>query len=142
MASRASAVRSIMVPEPAVPRGTPLLFRWLDETLPDSLEVTFVAADTTLVRWLKFDAGGSAAVSLPAATYRWMAAGLQGARGTVAVESYSDELLPRGAVAAAGAGAAAFRLEARYARGRWWLFVVAVAAFVAEWAWRQRQGLP
>jgi len=27
-------------------------------------------------------------------------------------------------------------------RDRWWLFVVAIAAFAAEWAWRRRLGLP
>jgi len=27
-------------------------------------------------------------------------------------------------------------------RDRWWLFVLAIAAFATEWAWRRRQGLP
>src|SRR5207302_653252 len=27
-------------------------------------------------------------------------------------------------------------------RDRWWLFVAAIAAFTAEWAWRRRQALP
>jgi len=37
---------------------------------------------------------------------------------------------------------ARFILSERFVRQRWWLFVIAILAFAAEWGWRLRRGLP
>jgi len=60
------------------------------------------------------------------------------------VDTYSDEWRPAPVVVAAHAGASAGegRLAGVALRDRWWLFVLAIAAFAGEWAWRRRQGLP
>jgi hypothetical protein len=142
LASSQRAAAEVFTPRPVVPRGVPLEFRRLVESVPDSVTVTFEASDTTLVRRLRFDAGGSASVILPVGTYRWTASGAADASGLAVVEPYSDELHPRGVAPVAGPVPPAFGFEERRARGRWWLFVLAIVAFAAEWAWRQRRGLP
>jgi hypothetical protein len=65
-------------------------------------------------------------------------------RGVVAVEEYSDEWRPPPAapVLAAQAGQPEGRVARVALRDRWWLYVIAIAALVVEWAWRRRQGLP
>jgi hypothetical protein len=90
---------------------------------------------------LRFDPTGRAELRLPAGTYRYAAEG--GAeRGLVAVDTYSAEWRPAPVALAAQPGAPAGRTVGVALRDRWWLFVVAIAAFAAEWAWRRRQGLP
>jgi hypothetical protein len=59
----------------------------------------------------------------------------------VAVEQYSDELLPR-RVALTGRRARASRPQDRTAARDWlWLFGVAIAALSLEWLARRRLGL-
>jgi hypothetical protein len=60
----------------------------------------------------------------------------------IVVDDYSDEWRPTAAVLASRPGAAEGRLVSEALRDRWWLFVLAIAAFTAEWSWRRRQGLP
>jgi len=55
---------------------------------------------------------------------------------------YSEEWRPGAPVLVAQPGEAQGRVASIGLRDRWWLFVVAIAAFAAEWAWRRRQGLP
>ena len=80
---------------------------------------------------------------LPPGEYRYAAA--EGPeRALVVVDTYSDEWRPAPVVVATHAGASAGegRLAGVALRDRWWLFVLAIVAFAAEWAWRRRQGLP
>ena len=63
-------------------------------------------------------------------------------RGVIAVETYSDEWRPGAPVLKAQPGTSTGRVAAVSMRDRWWLFVLAIAAFTAEWAWRRRLGLP
>ena len=63
-------------------------------------------------------------------------------RGIVAVETYSDEWRPAAPRMRAQPGGVAGRPAGTALRDRWWLFVIAIAAFATEWAWRRRQGLP
>ncbi len=109
--------------------------------MPDSTVVTIVGERATRPITLRFDAAGIATVALDPGVYRWSAP-MAGARGVLAVEQYSPEFHP-GAVATITPDAdGAFALLEQYARERWWLFLVAIAALASEWAWRQRRGLP
>src|SRR5213594_1901354 len=79
--------------------------------------------------------------SLPPGVYAYGAP--HGAeRGVVVVETYSDEWRPAAPLVQAQRGGAPDRLASSALRDRWWLFVVAIAAFATEWAWRRRQALP
>jgi len=125
----------------AVPNGTPVAWRWSGSGLPRDGVVTLTAGGTSRTDTLRFDATGRAELSLPPGVYAYRAPG--GAeRGVVAVETYSDEWRPATPVVRAQPGGVAGRLASTALRDRWWLFVVAIAAFATEWAWRRRQGLP
>jgi len=92
---------------------------------------------------LRFDAGGRAELRLPPGVYRYAASHAGGAeRGVVAVEMYSDEWRPAVPILMPQSGTPGGRLTSVALRDRWWLFVVVIAALVAEWAWRRREGLP
>jgi hypothetical protein len=78
---------------------------------------------------------------LPPGVYRWHAT--DGAeRGVVVVERYSDEWRPAATTVSAQPGEPAGSRRDVAARDQWWLFALALTAFVGEWVWRRRQGLP
>jgi len=131
-----------LVADAWVPRGHPVVFRWRGAERRDSLTVQVTGADSTRNVPLAFDPGGEARLVLAPGVYRWSVPGRQGWNGMVAVETWSDEFPPRPVVLAAGSGMGGERLLARHARERWWLFLLAAGAFLAEWALRQRRGLP
>ena len=88
---------------------------------------------------LRFDGSGRAVAWLPAGEYRYRLEG--GGGGTVAVETYSDEWLPRPAVLTAHDARPA-RSPGRSSPRDWiWLFGIAVAALSVEWLARRRLGL-
>jgi len=125
----------------AVPNGLPVAWRWSGAGAPRDVVLSLTASRGQRQDTLRFDAEGRADLWLPAGEYRYAAA--EGPeRGLVAVDIYSDEWRPAPAVVAPQAGAAGTRLGSVALRDRWWLFVLAIAAFAAEWAWRRRQGLP
>jgi hypothetical protein len=64
-----------------------------------------------------------------------------GGTGTVAVEPYSDELLPRPVALASHEARAARASTTRSAREWPWLFALAVAGLAGEWVARRRLGL-
>lgn len=123
-----------------VQRGTPIIFRWRGASPPDSVPVALQNASVDTVVVLRFDADGMAAVRLDPGIYRWQ---WGQERGTTAVEEYSDEWPPRDRVARSkrATEVGSQRMEA-HLRQRWWVFVLVIMAFVGEWAWRQRRGLP
>ena len=130
-----------------VPNGIPVVWRWVGRGVTGSPSdvVLRLAGDAGVrVDTLRFDAAGQAALLLPPGVYRYASedGGGGGERGLVAVETYSDEWRPAQAVLRAHEGAPAGRLVGIGLRDRWWLYVVAIATFAAEWAWRRRQGLP
>jgi len=126
-----------------VPNGMPVLWRWTGSGEPRDVVVSLARNAAQRVDTLRFDAGGRAEVRLPPGVYRYAASDGGGAeRGVVAVDSYSDEWRPAGPVLASQPGTPGERLTSAALRDRWWLFVVAIAAFAAEWAWRRREGLP
>jgi hypothetical protein len=124
-----------------VPNGLPIVWRWTSPDSSRALAVTLRSTDTTRTDTLRFDAAGRAALLLPRGIYRYA---LQGGaeQGVVAVETYSDEWLPRAAVLSSQPGDATARTASVGLRDRWWLFVIAILALATEWALRRRQGLP
>jgi hypothetical protein len=126
-----------------VPNGMPVLWRWTGSGEPRDVVVSLARNAAQRVDTLRFDAGGRAELRLPPGVYRYAASDGGGAeRGVVAVDTYSDEWRPAGPVLASQPGTPGERLTSVALRDRWWLFVVAIAAFAAEWAWRRREGLP
>ncbi len=134
--------RERAVPEALeVPNGLPLVWRWSSADPARPLAVTLRSDDTTRSDTLRFDAAGRAQLPLPPGVYRYaLSGGVE--RGVVAVETYSDEWLPRAPVLSAQPGEATARVGSVGLRDRWWLFVIAIAALATEWALRRRQGLP
>ena len=125
----------------AIPNGLPVQWRWLAGGEPRDVVVALTSAHGLQQDTLRFDAEGRAELWPAPGQYHYAAA--QGPeRGLVVVDTYSEEWRPGPVVVAPQAGAAAGRLASVALRDRWWLFVAAIAAFTAEWAWRRRQGLP
>ena len=126
-----------------VPNGLPVSWRWSGAGESRDVVLSLTSARGLYSDTLRFDAGGRAELWLPPGEYRYAAA--EGPeRGLIAVDTYSDEWRPAPVVVAAqpGATGGGGRLAGVALRDRWWLFVVAITAFAAEWAWRRRQGLP
>jgi hypothetical protein len=124
-----------------VPQGVPLQWQWSGSRAATSIVVDLQTGDGARVDTLRFDARGRADLRLPPGVYRYALRG-GGERGVVVVETYSDEWRPAAATLGEQAGVPGGTRESRELRDRWWLFVVAIGAFAAEWAWRRRAGLP
>jgi hypothetical protein len=124
-----------------VPNGLPIQWRWTSSDSARPLAVTLRSNDKTLTDTLRFDATGRAELRLAPGIYRYALVG-GSEQGVVAVETYSDEWLPRAPSLGPQPGEATARLASVGLRDRWWLFVIALAALATEWALRRRQGLP
>jgi hypothetical protein len=88
---------------------------------------------------LRFDGAGRAPVRLPPGEYRYRLG--EGGGGVVAVEQYSDELLPRPLTLTARTAGAARPQHRTAARDWLWLFGLAIVALSVEWLARRRLGL-
>ncbi|HEU5260898.1 MAG TPA: hypothetical protein VFU41_05665 [Gemmatimonadales bacterium] len=126
-----------------VPNGMPVAWTWTGVGAAQDVAIAVTGGRRERVDTLRFDATGHAELHLPTGVYRYVAAGGP-ERGSVAVDGWSDEWQPSPAapVLRSQDGAPLGRVATTELRDRWWLFVVAIAAFAAEWAWRRRQGLP
>jgi hypothetical protein len=124
-----------------VANGLPLAWRWSGTGRPDDVILTLNDGQRDRADTLRFDAAGRAELRLPPGVYRYAARGGP-ERGLVAVEAYSDEWRPASPTVSEHVGRTGARRESIGLRDRWWLFLVAIAAFAGEWAWRRRQGLP
>src|SRR5882762_3418361 len=123
------------------PNGLPIAWHWTSPDSARALAITLRSNDTTRTDTLRFDPAGRAELLLPPGVYRYALSGGP-EQGVVAVETYSDEWLPRVPALTAQPGEATARVASIGLRDRWWLFVVAIAALATEWALRRRQGLP
>jgi hypothetical protein len=123
-----------------VPQGVPVHFTWTDDARPATTGIVFRSAGGRERRdSLRFGGNGTAPVFLDPGIYTYSLD--RGGRGTVAVETWSEEWYPR-PVTLAASGATVRPEEKRAGlRDRWWLFAVAIAAWCAEWFVRRRMGL-
>lgn len=125
---------------PVVQNGRPLVFQWTAPGRPRPIPVEWsprppAGGDDTL----RFDGSGRAALWLPPGEYRYRLAG--GGGGAVAVERYSDELVPRPVVLAPREPRPPAAAAGRSARDRPWLFALCLLALAGEWIARRRLGL-
>jgi hypothetical protein len=122
-----------------VQQGRPLVFEWTGPGAATATAITWTTSEGSRADTLRFDGEGRASVWLSPGTYRYRLGG--GAGGMVAVEEYSDELLPHPVTLRARA-AAPLSGEGRTAARDWlWLFGFTVLAFAGEWLARRRLGL-
>jgi hypothetical protein len=129
----ARAVRSV------VPNGRPVIFEWVGPGAATPLGITWPGSKGQRADTLRFDGSGRAVVWLVPGEYSYRLAG--GGGGTVAVEQYSDELLPH-PVTLASRNPRVVEPAGRTAARDWlWLFGLCVAALSAEWFARRRLGL-
>jgi hypothetical protein len=126
---------------PEAPNGVALDWRWLGRDTPGTPVLVLESATGVRTDTLRFDASGHAELHLTPGAYRWRAPdGPE--RGVVAVEQYSDEWRPTPVTLGPQPGEPGDGRRDVAARDQWWLYALALAAFVTEWAWRRRQGLP
>lgn len=142
MAGSQRGVASGVQAEPIVPRGIPVTFRWTSGEVPeDSVTVELTGQDSTIRRQVVFGADRTTSVALEPGVYRWRVRHPVRSEGTVAVEAYSPEFVPRTPVEQE-ARPATVQTARVGLRELWWAFGIAMLALVIEWAVRVRRGLP
>ncbi len=119
--------------------GRPMVFEWSGGGAPRTLGITWASGAGTLTDSLRFDGAGRAIAWLAPGTWRYRLE--EGAGGLVAVESWSEEFLPRPVVLAAQEGVRTPPASRTAARDWWWLFAIGVAALCVEWWYRRKLGL-
>ncbi|MGH7511468.1 MAG: hypothetical protein ACREOQ_00960 [Gemmatimonadales bacterium] len=122
-----------------VSNGRPVVFEWTAPGPPLALGIAWSGGSAPQVDTLRFDGSGHAAVWLDPGEYRYRLSG--GGGGTVAVEGYSDELLPRPVTLRAHRGRSPAAAGRRAARDWLWLFGLCIAGLAGEWIARRRLGL-
>lgn len=129
----------VRLSSPVVPQDRPLVFEWHGAGPPERVTVRWTGSAGDGQDSLTFDGEGRATLRLPPGIYQ---VAVEGEPATpLAVEDFSDELLPGPVVVAdrdAVLGAAPAR---RGVRESPWLFLVAAAAWCTEWWARRRAGL-
>lgn len=124
---------------PVVANGRPVVFEWLGASRPVPLEVVWSEGTITRRDTLRFDGAGRAEAWLPVGAYRYRLEG--GGAGTVAVEEFSEEWLPRPVVLENRQAQTLAAAGASRARGWVWLFGLCVLGLAVEWMGRRRLGL-
>jgi hypothetical protein len=122
-----------------VQQGRPVVFEWVGRGAATPTALTWTGPGGARADTLRFDGAGRAPVWLAPGAYRYRFAG--GAGASVAVEEYSDELLPRPVTLVARTARAARPAGRSAARDWLWLFGLCVTALAGEWLARRRLGL-
>jgi hypothetical protein len=129
----ARAVRGV------VPNGRPVVFEWTGAGTPAPVGIGWSGAGGAHADTLRFDGSGRATVWLAPGEYRYRLSG--GGGGAVAVEEFSEELLPRPVTLTAHEARTPPTADRRAARDWLWLFGLCVAGLAGEWIARRRLGL-
>ena len=122
-----------------VENARPLVFEWTGRGAPSPTAVSFQSAQRSWSDTLRFDGQGRAELWAPVGDYRYRVAG--GGDGLVAVDTYSDEWLPRPVALKDQAGQSRAGGLASHSRQWGWLFALCILALGGEWAARRRLGL-
>jgi hypothetical protein len=125
--------------QPVVANGRPVIFQWVGDRAPAPETVGWSGGPKRQVDTLHFDGSGRATVWLSPGEYRYRLG--SGGGGTVAVEDYSDELLPHPVTLSQHQPRMA-RSSGRTSAREWiWLFGLCVLGLSGEWLARRRLGL-
>ncbi|MEP6687042.1 MAG: hypothetical protein ABJC36_01760, partial [Gemmatimonadales bacterium] len=124
---------------PVVENGRPVSLEWVAAGPPSAVGVAWSGAGAPRADTLRFDGSGHARIWLPPGQYRYRFAG--GGGGTVAVEDFSEELLPRPVTLQAHEARTARPSGRRSARDWLWLFGLCILGLAGEWLARRRLGL-
>jgi hypothetical protein len=122
-----------------VSNGRPVMFEWTAPGPPQAVGIAWSGEGAPGADTLRFDGSGHAAVWLSPGEYRYRLSG--GGGGAVAVEEYSEELLPRPVALTAHEAQAPIAGGRRAARDWLWLFGICMAGLAGEWMARRRLGL-
>jgi hypothetical protein len=124
---------------PVVPLGHPVQFQWIGSGTPAPIVAEFTGTGPRRTDTLQFDGAGRVEVRLPPGRFSYQLSG--GGRGVVAVESWSEEFVPRAprllaheATRSAGISRSAFR-------DKGWPYLLVILLLCAEWWMRRRIGL-
>jgi hypothetical protein len=122
-----------------VPNGRPVIFEWVGEGPPTPERVSWSDAAQHHTDTLHFDGTGRSTLWLPPGEYRYQLG--RGGGGTIAVEEYSDELLPHPVALAPHAARVTLAPGRSSARDWLWLFGLCILGLSGEWLVRRRLGL-
>jgi hypothetical protein len=125
--------------QPVVQNGRPVTFEWLGSGPAQPIPLTWSGGGRQWVDTLHFDGNGRATVWLEPGEYRYRTQ--PGGTGLVAVEEFSDELLPRPVTLTAHQPRTSLPGQRSSARDWLWLFALCVLALSGEWFTRRRLGL-
>ncbi|MBA2292783.1 MAG: hypothetical protein H0W15_10060 [Gemmatimonadales bacterium] len=120
-------------------RGRPVRFRWAATGAPTPLGITLEGPGAERIDSLRFDGAGEASLALPVGKYQYQLDG--GGRGSLAVEPFSDELVPAPPTLERRDAEFTPTAPRRSLRDMLWLFALAVAGFGSEWMIRRKLGL-
>lgn len=127
------------VVRPVVANGRPVLFEWSGSGAPVPVGITVVTAGVTTRDTLRFDGNGRASLWLPVGRHGYQVEG--GGGGSLAVEEWSEEWLPRPAVLENRDAPSIASTGFTSSRGWIWLFGLCIAALALEWFFRRKLGL-
>ena len=127
------------VARPIVQSGRPIIFEWVGPGAPAPTLVVWSGENAPPSDTLRFDGSGRATIWLGPGAYRYRLLG--GGSGTIAVEAYSEELLPHRTTLSARESRAAGPIGRRSARDWLGLFAICILGLAGEWLARRRLGL-
>lgn len=134
-----TAAGKARVVRPVVAQGRPVLFEWSGSGPSAPVAITVVSGGVSATDTLRFDGSGRAALWLGVGRHNYRLDG--GGAGSLAVEEWSEEWLPRRvgleARDAPSVAAAGFTSSRAWV----WLFGICLAALAGEWFFRRKLGL-
>lgn len=125
--------------QPVVANGRPTIFQWIGQGSPTPQTIAWSTQAGRQTDTLHFDGEGRATLWLNPGEYRYRLG--SGGGGTIAVEEYSDELLPQPVTLKPHEPRAIGSTGRTSARDWIWLFGICILGFSGEWLVRRRLAL-